>query len=186
MAFKIVQNVTAVDVPTVDGVSTSVPIAMKTGYLRIAPTQHTYIEVGANPGVNSTTSLWVPGGTDVVLKQEWGSKNFVGILTGATTTVIFPEGTGNGFNVGDSVALTGASPAGLNTTFATVATVDERMSYDSFMNTRLTLNWNTSAFVGIITTPNGELRKVTRVAAYNAGSGASRIHITEIQVNSYS
>ena len=72
----------------------------------------------------------------------------------------------------------------MNTNFATVATVDHSTSYDSYHNTRLTLNWNTSA-IASVTNPEGELRKVTRVAAYNAGSSVNKIHITEVQVNAY-
>ena len=48
----------------------------------------------------------------------------------------------------------------------------------------MTVNWNTSG-IATVTTPVGEIRKVTKVAAYNAGSGANKIHISEIQVNAY-
>lgn len=184
MAFKVVQKVATIDIASSGGTAISAPIAMKTGYLRITPTQNSYIEVGPNPVVNTSTSLYVPANTPVVIKEEWGSKGFVGIITGTTTTIVFPQGTGGGFNVGDAVAISGCSPAGLNTSFATVLTVDDDMSYDSYHNTRLTLDWNTSA-VGAITDQEGELRKVTKVSAYNAGGSASRIHITEVQSNAY-
>lgn len=184
MTFKVVQKVTAVDIASSGGISTSVPIAMKTGYIRVTPTQNSYIEVGPNPGIDTSTSVFVPANNTIILKEEWGSKGFVGIITGATTTIIFPEGTGGGFRVGEVVAISGCSPSGVNTNFATVATVDDRMSYDSYHNTRLTLNWNTSS-VASVTDQEGELRKVTRVAAYNAGSAANKVHITEVQVNAY-
>ena len=48
----------------------------------------------------------------------------------------------------------------------------------------MTVNWNTSG-IATVTNQVGEVRKVTKVAAYNAGSGANKIHIAEIQVNSY-
>lgn len=183
MTFKVVQKVAAVDIATSGGVSTSVPIAMKTGYIRITPTQNSYIEIGPNPGINTTTSVFVPANETIILKEEWGSKGFVGIVTGTNTTIIFPEGTGGGFRVGEVVAISGCS-VGINTNFATVVSVDDRMSYDSYHNTRLTLDWNTSS-VTSVTDAEGELRKVTKVAAYNAGSGANKIHITEVQVNAY-
>jgi hypothetical protein len=184
MTFKVVQKVAAIDIASSGGVSTSVPIAMKTGYIRITPTQNSYIEIGPTPGINTSTSIFIPANETIILKEEWGSKGFVGIITGSTTTIIFPQGTGGGFVVGEVVAITGLSPVGLNTNFATVSTVDDRMSYDSYHNTRLTVNWNTSS-IGEVTDQEGELRKVTRVAAYNAGSSPNKIHITEVQVNAY-
>ena len=184
MAFKIVQKVAAIDIASSGGISTSAPIAMKTGYIRITPTQNSYLEVGPNPGIDTSSSVFVPANQSIIIKEEWGSKGFVGIITGATTTIIFPEGTGGGFRVGEVVAISGCSPAGINTNFATVVSVDDRMSYDSYHNTRLILNWNTSSITSV-TDQEGELRKVTRVAAYNAGSAANKIHITEVQVNAY-
>lgn len=184
MTFKVVQKVAAIDIASPGGISTSAPIAMKTGYIRVTPELDAYIEVGPNPGIDTSTSVWVPGGTSVIVKEEWGSKGFVGIETGPTTTIIFPEGTGGGFNVGESVAISGCSPSGINTTFTTVSTVDNRTSYDSYHNTRLTVSLNTSS-IGSVTDGVGELRKVTRVAAYNDGATANKIHITEVQVNAY-
>jgi hypothetical protein len=185
MALKIIQKLEAIDIASPGGVSTSAPISMKTGYIRIVPTLNCYIDVGPSPGINTASSLFVPANTETVLKEEWGSKGFVGIVTGSTTTIIFPEGTGGGFIVGDVVSISGCSPVGLTTNFATVISVDNRTSFDSYHNTRLTLDFNTSS-VSSVVNPEGELRKVTRVAAYNAGSGTNKIHITEIQVNSYS
>lgn len=184
MAFKVVQKVTAIDIASPGGISTSVPIAMKTGYIRITPTQNSYIEIGPSPGINTTTSVYVPANESIVLKEEWGSKGFVGVETGTSTTIIFPEGTGGGFLVGEVLAISGCSPIGINTTFTTVTSVDHRTSYDSYHNTRLTVDWNTSS-ISSVTNSVGELRKVTKVAAYNAGSTANKVHITEIQVNSY-
>jgi hypothetical protein len=182
--FKVVQKVGAIDITPPGGISTSMPIPMKTGYIRITPTADTYIEVGSNPGINTSTSLWVPGGETVILKEEWGSKSFVGIETGSTTNIIFQAGTTGGFIAGDVVAIQGSTVAGVNTNSCQVISVDDRVSYDSPYGTKLTLDWNTS---GVSTTTNvsGELRKVVKVAAYNAHSGKNTIHIMEVQVNSY-
>jgi hypothetical protein len=182
--FKIVQKVDSINISSPGGISTSSPIPMKTGYIRITPTADTYIEVGPNPGINTANSLWISGGESIILKEEWGSKGFVGIETGSNTTIIFQAGTGGGFNVGDVVAIGGATQVGVNTNYSTVVSVDDRVSYDSPYGTRLTLDWNTSG-VSDATNVSGELRKVVKVAAYNAHSGANKIHIMEVQVNSY-
>lgn len=180
-AYKIVQNIPSLAIGSSAGISTTGPISLKSGYLRIAPTGNTYIEIGANPGINTSTSFWVPANSEVVLKENVRSQPTVGIITGTTTTVIVPEGTSSAFNVGDYVELTGISPVGINTTFTQVLSVDNNTSYNGYYNTRLTLSWNTSGQ----TTPtdvNGELRKVTKIAAYNASAGSNTINITEVQV----
>lgn len=184
MAFKLIQKIPLISIATSGGISTSIPIAMKTGYLRITPEDNAYIEVSPTPGIDTTTSIWVSGGDSVVMKEEWGSRAFVGIQTGSSTTIIFEPGTAAGFEIGDVVSISGASPAGVNTSFTTVDSIETSTSYDSYYNTRMTVNWNTSG-IATVTNQVGEVRKVTKVAAYNAGSGANKIHITEIQANAY-
>jgi hypothetical protein len=184
MSFKIVQKIPTISIASAGGISTSIPIAMKTGYLRITPEDSAYIEISPNPQVDNASSLWVSGGDTVVIKQEWGSRSFIGIQTGSSTTIIFESGTAAGFAVGDVVSISGASPAGVNTSLTTVNSIETSTSYDSYYNTRMTVNWNTSG-ITTVTSPVGEIRKVTKVAAYNAGSGANKIHITEIQANAY-
>lgn len=180
-AFKIVQKIPSLTIGSAAGISTSGPIALKSGYLRIAPTQNTIVEIGPTPGINTSTSFWVPANNEVILKESVRSHQTVGIITGTTTTVIFPEGTGSPFDVGDYVELTGISPSGINTNFALVSSVDKTTSYNGYHNTRLTLNWNTSSQAAV-TDAEGELRKVTKIAAYNDGSSSNTIHITEVQV----
>ena len=184
MAFKIIQKIPTISIASAGGISTSIPIAMKTGYLRITPEDNVYIEISPNPQVNNVSSVWVPGGDTVEIKEEWGSRAFVGIQTGSSTTIIFEPGTAAGFEIGDVVSISGASPVGVNTIFTTVNSIETSTSYDSYYNTRMTVNWNTSG-IATVTNQVGEVRKVTKVAAYNAGSGANKIHITEVQLNSY-
>lgn len=180
-AFKIVQKIPSLTIGSAAGISTSSPIPLKSGYLRITPTQNTFIEIGTFPGISTSNSIWVSANSELILKETVRSQSTVGIITGTTTTVIIPEGTSSAFNVGDYVQLSGISPSGINTTFAEVISNSNDTSYNGYYNTRITLNWNTSA-QGAVTVPNGELRKVTKVAAYNDSSNPNVIHITEVQV----
>lgn len=182
--FKVVQKVDSVKISSPGGISTSLPIPMKTGYIRITPELDAYIELGPNPGINTSNSIWVKGGDTIIVKEEWGSKGFVGIETGSNTTIVFQAGTFGGFNVGDVVAINGAAEVGVNTNYSTVVSIDDRVSYDSPYGTKLTLDWNTNSLSNV-TNVSGELRKVIKVAAYNAGSSANTIHIMEVQVNAY-
>lgn len=180
-AFKIVQKIPSLSLGTTAGISTTAPIALKSGYLRIIPTGNAYIEIGTNPGIDTTTSIWVSANSELILKETVRSQPTVGILTGATTTVIIPEGLSCAFDVGDYVALTGINTTGINTNFAQVVSVDNTASYNGYYNTRLSINWNTSSRPPVVDGA-GELRKVTKIAAYNDSGASNIIHITEVQV----
>lgn len=182
-AFKIVQKVASVTTAT--GVAaTSSPISLQSGYLRILPEADAYIEVGTNPGINTSTSLWVPGGQAVVIKEYVASQRVVGVTTGTTTIIDFPEGQSTPVGEGDYIALTGIQPTGINTTYAQVASVNSSSNVGGYYSTRITLNWNTASIAGVVTVTNSaEVRRAVKVAIKDDASGGIT-HITEIQIAS--
>jgi len=180
-AFKIVQKIPSLSIGSSAGISTTGPIPLKSGYLRVVPSGNAYIEIGSNPVIGLTSSFWVAANSEIVLKETVRSQPTVGIITGTSTTVVIPEGTTCAFEVGDYVELAGISTTGINTNFAQVLSVDNTTSYNGYYNTRLTLDWNTSSRSPVID-GRGELRKVTKVAAYNDSATSNTIHITEVQV----
>lgn len=161
---------------------TSGPIALRSGFLRIVPEQDAYVEVAPTPTISTSTnaSIFVKAGTELILRDTPITQTVVGVTTGTTTVVTLPEGTFSDFSAGDIVELTGIVPAGINTTAATVASVDatNRAGAGGF-NRVITLTWNTSSQGAPITTSTGVLRRTTKVAAYGAGG---KLHITEIQI----
>ena len=181
-AFKIVQKIPSLTIAASAGISTSNPISLKSGYLRIVPSGNSYIEIGTNPGINTSNSIWVYANTELILKETVRSQPVVGIITGTNTTVIIPEGTSAAFDVGDYVELTGINETGINTNFAQVLNVDNATySNGGFYNAKISLNWNTSSRPPV-TNVSGEIRKVIKVAAYNDSATPNTIHITEVQV----
>lgn len=179
-AYKIVQKITPLTMT--GGITTSGPIALKSGYLRIVPEQDAYIEVGPSPTISTTTnaSIFVKSGNELLIKDIVIAQTVVAIQTGTATTVRLPEGTFSDFSSGDVVELTGIVPSGINTTAATILSVDATNSAGTGgFNRVITLNWNTSSQGGQITNSNGSLRRVTKVAA-TAASG--KVHITEVQI----
>ena len=173
-AFKIVQNIAKVS-----GGSTSGPIALQSGHIRIAPEADAYVEIGYSPTVSTSTSLWIKAGEVVVLKEPVRSQNVAGVTTGSSTTVTFPGGTGSCVDVGDFVALTGIQPAGINTNFAQVTSVLSTDPRNGYQSDRIVLNWNTSAITGVITATTGaEIRKAVKIATSSSGD----THITEVQI----
>lgn len=177
--YKIVQKITPL---TMTGVAvTSNPIALRSGFLRIVPEQDAYVEVASTPTISTTTnaSIFVKAGTELVLKETAITQTIVGVTTGTTTIVTLPEGTFSDFSAGDIVELTGVVPSGINTTAATVASVNATNSAGTGgFNRVITLTWNTSS-QGPVTTSTGVLRRTTKVAAYGA---SGKLHITEIQI----
>lgn len=177
--YKIVQKITPL---TMTGVAvTSNPIALRSGFLRIVPEQDAYVEVAPTPTISTSTSasIFVKAGTELILKDTPITQTIVGVTTGTTTIVTLPEGTFSDFSAGDIVELTGVVPSGINTTAATVASVNATNSAGTGgFNRVITLTWNTSS-QGPVTTPTGVLRRTTKVAAYGA---SGKLHITEIQI----
>jgi len=177
--YKIVQKITPL---TMTGVAvTSNPIALRSGFLRIVPEQDAYVEVAPTPTISTTTnaSIFVKAGTELILRDTPITQTIVGVTTGTTTIVTLPEGTFSDFSAGDIVELTGVVPSGINTTAATVASVNATNSAGTGgFNRVITLTWNTSS-QGPVTTPTGVLRRTTKVAAYGA---SGKLHITEIQI----
>ena len=178
--YKIVQKITPL---TMTGVAvTSNPIALRSGFLRIVPEQDAYVEVAPTPTISTSTSasIFVKAGTELILKETAITQTIVGVTTGTTTIVTLPEGTFSDFSAGDIVELTGVVPAGINTTAATVASVNATNSAGTGgFNRVITLTWNTSSQGAPITTSTGVLRRTTKVAAYGA---SGKLHITEIQI----
>lgn len=177
--YKIVQKITPL---TMTGAAvTSNPIALRSGFLRIVPEQDAYVEVAPTPTISTSTSasIFVKAGTELILKETAITQTIVGVTTGATTVVTLPQGTFSDFSAGDIVELTGIVPAGINTTAATVASVDATNSAGTGgFNRVITLTWNTSS-QGPVTTSTGVLRRTTKVAAFGA---SGKLHITEIQI----
>jgi hypothetical protein len=125
MAIKIVQDVQIPRVNTAVGIaSTSVPISLKTGYLRITigstgNNAGGYVAIGTNPTVNRNCLHIVPYGTDI-LKETLRNQRIVGVTTGTTTTLNFGENNGNTFASTDYVTVSGATSAGINTTHVAI------------------------------------------------------------------
>jgi len=169
MAIKIVQNVNRIS-PTVSVAATSNPIALKSGYIRVA-TGFTavYVETGGDPLVTTNSFYLPPYGTEV-LKERIARQKVSGITTGSSTIVTLPDNAGNPFVVGDYATIEGAQPSGINTFHQLVTQATE---------TTITLSTNTSSIVGVITTTNATIARSVKVAAL-ADSGTTNLNITEV------
>ena len=169
MAIKVVQKVNRITA-NVSTATTSNPIALKSGYLRVSTgLTSVYVEIGSEP-VATTNSFQIGPYGNEVLKERLARQKIAGITTGTTTIVSFNENAGNPFLVGDYVTIQNAQPAGINTEHKLVTQV---------LNDSLTISHNSSSIVGVITTTNANIARSVKVSVI-ATDGAQNVSITEI------
>lgn len=169
MAIKIVQNVNRITA-NVSTATTSNPIALKSGYLRVSTgLTSVYVDIGSEP-VATTNSFQIGPYGNEVLKERIARQKIAGITTGTSTIVSFSENAGNPFLVGDYVTIQDAQPAGINTEHKLVTQV---------LNDSLTISHNSSSIVGVITTTNANIARSVKVSVL-AADGPQNVSITEI------
>ena len=170
--------------------TTSSLIAHQSNTLRVVLTGETGLEgvnVSIGTDASATTSNYyvvknVPATINIFRPS---SQRVVGITTGATTTIEFPEGTGSPFGVGSSVAITVTGQSYYDDIINgnQVTAVDN----SAFGNGKLTVAADTS---GIVTALSGyaTLRNSFRVsalgdAAKNAASKTGVLHYQQVQIS---
>ena len=169
MAIKVVQKVNRITA-NVSTATTSNPIALKSGYLRVSTgLTSVYVDTGGDPVATINSFQIGPYGNEV-LKERIARQKIAGITTGTTTIVSFSENAGNPFLVGDYVTIQNAQPAGINTEHKLVTQV---------LNDSLTISHNSSSIVGVITTTNANIARSVKVSVL-AASDTQDVSITEI------
>ena len=137
---------------------------------------------GANP-VSTNENIYVPvgEGEDISLGPVQ-SQRVVGITTGTTTIIDFPEGTGCPFGPGDAVTLT-ANQSNFNFTHQLVQSVNNTAGVGGFFNTRMTVDYNSSAVTDVFDAQQfAEIRKSIKVSVMTE-TGAGKAYIQQVQVS---
>ena len=172
-AFKVVQ-----EIASLDGNATSDPISLKSGYLRVTPAGgDAFVSVGTNPTATDNQSIFVPIDTPTVFKESVASIQTVSVTNASAAIKFgFPSGIEAPFVVGDTVAVTGCAPSGINTTSASVTAVTGPDPINGVQSGTVTLGYgdaNLSATDAV-----GEIRRVVKVA----GRGSGKTHVSEVQI----
>ena len=172
-AFKVVQEITSFD-----GNATSDPISLKSGYLRVTPAGgDAFVSVGSNPTATDNQSIFVPIDTPTVFKESVASIQTVSVTNASAAIKFgFPSGIEAPFVVGDTVAVTGCAPAGINTTSASVTAVTGPDPINGVQSGTVTLGYGDANLAA--TDAVGEIRKVVKVAV----RGTGKTHISEVQI----
>ena len=172
-AFKVVQEITSLD-----GNATSDPISLKSGYLRVTPAGgDAFVSVGTNQTATDNQSIFVPIDSPTVFKESVASIQTASVTNASAAIKFgFPSGIEAPFVVGDTVAVTGCAPAGINTTSASVTAVTGPDPINGVQSGTVTLGYgdaNLSATDAV-----GEIRRVVKVAV----RGSGKTHVSEVQI----
>ena len=172
-AFKVVQ-----EIASLDGNATSDPISLKSGYLRVTPAGgDAFVSVGSDPTATDNQSIFVPIDTPTVFKESVASIQTVSVTNASAAIKFgFPSGIEAPFVVGDTVAVTGCAPSGINTTSASVTAVTGPDPINGVQSGTVTLGYGDANLAA--TDAVGEIRKVVKVAV----RGTGKTHISEVQI----
>ena len=142
-----------------------------------------HVAIGTNPTATSTNYYVKSDGESAISLGKVTSQKVIGVTTGTTTIIDFPEGTGSPFNVGDSVSLTVSGVQSYyNFTHKIVASVNNSTNIDGYYSTRIVIDTDSSGIVTAFSSSNdAEMRKSFKVAAV-APSGTGSLYIQQVQV----
>jgi len=116
------------------------------------------------------------------------SQRVVGITTGSTTLIDFPEGTGSPFGLGSRVNLTVTDQSYYDDAvgFATVTKVWSGSGVGGYFSTRISVDADTSGIVTAYSSDNyAELRNSFKVSALSKGgaaTGKSTLYYQQVQI----
>ena len=142
-----------------------------------------HVAVGPNPTA-TTSDIYVgtSGGSEEISLGPVAAQRVVGITTGATTTLDFPEGTGCPFGVGDAVSLTANGQAFFDFSHKTIASINNTAGVGGFFGTRVVVNNISAGIVTAFAAPYAELRRSLKVSVIsNASTG--KAFIQQVQVS---
>ena len=159
--------------------TTSSALSVQSKVLRVVATAGAFIGIGTNPTA-SVTDYYVPSGGTATLALNLASQRVIGIITGTTTTITFPEGTGSPFTTGDYVTLTSVGQPYYNFTYQAVTAVNRTSGYDGYYSTRITVAANTSGIATAFTAADGDLRKSIKISTFGSGSGTLQAQQVQI------
>tara|TARA_B100000900_G_scaffold35393_1_gene26603 strand:- start:891 stop:1439 length:549 start_codon:yes stop_codon:yes gene_type:complete len=156
-------------------------ISQQSDSLRIvAETKGVHVAIGTNPTAVATDFYVSTGQPSVIRLGQVSSQRVVGITTGGTTTIDFPEGTGCPFDIGDAVTLVVTGQGYYDFSHKILSSVDTSSGVDGFFSTRVTINHDSSGIATAFNATYAELRKSFKVAVKTT-SGSGTAFIQQVQ-----
>ena len=135
-----------------------------------------HVAVGANPTATTADIYVSTGDPEEISLGPVAAQRVVGVTTGATTTIDFPEGTGCPFSVGDAVSLTATGQSYYDFSHKTIASINNTAGVGGFFGTRIVVSNNSAGIVTAFAAPYAELRRSMKVSVIsNASTGKAFI-----------
>ena len=189
MAHQPVGSGASIALTTDTANTTSSGIAQQSDTLRVVlvgadAVQGAHVAIGTDASA-TTASYYVAKNVPASISiSRPSSQRVVGITTGSTTLIDFPEGTGSPFGAGSSVAITVTGQSYYDDIINGngVASVDN----SAFGNGKIVVNADTSGIVTAYDSSNyAELRNSFKVSAYGEGAAAGKkgaLYYQQVQV----
>ena len=190
MAHQPVGSGASIALTTDTANTTSSGIAQQSDTLRVVlvgadAVQGAHVAVGTDASA-TTASYYVAKNVPASISiSRPSSQRVVGITTGSTTLIDFPEGTGSPFGLGSRVNLTVTGQSYYDDAINgnDVLTVDN----SAFGNGKITVNADTSGIVTAYSSDNyAELRNSFRVSALAKGGAATEkatLYYQQVQIS---
>ena len=140
-----------------------------------------HIGVGTSPTA-TTSDYYVPSGTAVTIALTKASNRVVGVTTGTSTTIDFPEGTQAPFGVGDYVSLSASGQPYYDFIHQPVASVNTSSGVNGYFQTRIVVNYNSTGIVTAFSSPDATLRISQKLGAVGASGATGAIYYQQVQV----
>tara|TARA_B100000902_G_scaffold283009_1_gene268995 strand:+ start:235 stop:783 length:549 start_codon:yes stop_codon:yes gene_type:complete len=142
----------------------------------VAETVGCHVAVGANPTATASDIYVGTSGAEEISLGSVAAQRVVGVTTGATTIIDFPEGTGCPFSVGDAVSLTATGQSYYDFSHKTIASINNTAGVGGFFGTRIVVTNNSSGIATAFAADYAELRRSMKVSVIsNASSGKAFI-----------
>ena len=175
-----------VGINTVLGTSTTsartLAISQQSQDLRVvAETVGCYVAIGTLPVATEQDFYVAVGEPEEIAIGMPASQRVVGVTTGTTTILDFPEGTGCPFAIGEAVTLTVTGQSALDFSHKIVTDVNTSAGVGGYFSTRITVDHDSSAGPAF-NSPYAELRKSIMVAV-KSESGSGKAFIQQVQTS---
>lgn len=165
---------------SVGSATTSNPISVLCDTLRVVPTANCFIKIDGEPSASSS-DYYTTSTRDYTLALSPASANVVGIITGTTTSIDFPEGTASPFSVNDYVSLVSIGQSYYNFSHKRVTQVLTSSGVNGYFSRRIVIDHNSTGIVTAYTAKDADLRKSVKVSAFGLSSGA--VYYQQVQIS---
>ena len=159
--------------------STSSAFTVQSNVIRLVTVNGAaHVKIDGDP-VATVTDYYIPSGSSTTLALTKASNRVVGVTTGTTTTIIFPEGPQCPFGVGEYVTLSVSGQSYYDFSHKQVASVDTTAGVSGFYQTRAVITHNSSGVVTAFSSPDASITSSQKVSAYGVSAGT--LYIQQVQ-----